>query len=162
MTGFEWVEPSKKSYIIVLFYFRLYAGHMDQEKSYTDRGNPLPPFRGIFIYTYHGLCVAFVEHWLEREIAREVQPVCSHHTTSGRSTTDLRAAAQYGITKEENVSFNEALNTFYLWLYGVGHMVKRNSRQREEKPAVLTSWTWHDEFNLYDFTGICFKGINLR
>ena len=26
--------------------------------------------------------------------------------------------------KEGNVLFNDALNTFYLWLYGVGHMVK--------------------------------------
>ena len=26
--------------------------------------------------------------------------------------------------KEENVLFNDALNTFYLWLYGVRHMVK--------------------------------------
>ena len=25
--------------------------------------------------------------------------------------------------KEENVLFNDALNTFYLWLYGDGHMV---------------------------------------
>ena len=29
--------------------------------------------------------------------------------------------------KEENVLFNDALNTFYLWLYGVGHMVKDHS-----------------------------------
>ena len=26
--------------------------------------------------------------------------------------------------KERNVLFNDALNTFYLWLYGVRHMVK--------------------------------------
>ena len=26
--------------------------------------------------------------------------------------------------KEGNVLFNDALNTFYLWLYGVRHMVK--------------------------------------
>ena len=29
--------------------------------------------------------------------------------------------------KEGNVLFNDALNTFYLWLYGVRHMVKYNS-----------------------------------
>ena len=33
-------------------------------------------------------------------------------------------------TKEGNVLFNDALNTFYLWLYGVRHMVKRE-RERE-------------------------------
>ena len=30
-------------------------------------------------------------------------------------------------SKEGNVLFNEALNTFYLWLYGVIHMVKDRS-----------------------------------
>ena len=29
--------------------------------------------------------------------------------------------------KEGNVLFNDALNTFYLWLYGVKHMVKDHS-----------------------------------
>ena len=29
--------------------------------------------------------------------------------------------------KEGNVLFNDALNTFYLRLYGVGHMVKYHS-----------------------------------
>ena len=30
--------------------------------------------------------------------------------------------------KDGNVLFNDALNTFYLQLYGVGHMVKDHSR----------------------------------
>ena len=50
-----------------------------------------------------------VEHWLEREIIR----------------------------KEGNVLFNDVLNTFYLLLYGVGHMVKDHS-DRERKPATTT------------------------
>ena len=29
--------------------------------------------------------------------------------------------------KEENILFNDALNTVYLWLYGFGHMVKNHS-----------------------------------
>ena len=37
--------------------------------------------------------------------------------------------------KEGNVLFNDTLNTFYLRLYGVGHMVKDQSdRGREENP----------------------------
>ena len=28
------------------------------------------------------------------------------------------------VRKEGNVLFNDTLNTFYLWLYGVGHKVK--------------------------------------
>ena len=34
--------------------------------------------------------------------------------------------------KEGNVLFNDALNTFYLRLYGVGHMVKDTQIAREE------------------------------
>ena len=39
-----------------------------------------------------------------------------------------------GTRKEGNVLFNDALNTFYLQLYGVEHMVKDHSNS-ERKPA---------------------------
>ena len=39
--------------------------------------------------------------------------------------------------KEGNVLYNDALNTFYLRLYGVGHMVKDHSGN-ERKPAAAT------------------------
>ena len=42
--------------------------------------------------------------------------------------------------RKGNVLFNDALNTFYLWLYGVGHMVKDRSdskRGKERKGNVL-------------------------
>ena len=29
--------------------------------------------------------------------------------------------------KEGNVLFNNTINTFYVWLYGIGHMVKDHS-----------------------------------
>ena len=45
--------------------------------------------------------------------------------------------------KEGNVSFNDALNTFYLRLYGVGHMVKDHS-DSEIKPASITWVTLSD------------------
>ena len=48
-----------------------------------------------------------VEHWLEREI------------------------------EERNVLFNKTLNTFYLRLYGIRHMVKDHSYS-ERKPASAT------------------------
>ena len=54
-----------------------------------------------------------VEQWLEREIAQ-----CVHNEGS--------------IKKEGNVLFNDAFNTFYLRLYGVGHMVNDHSDRREE------------------------------
>ena len=37
--------------------------------------------------------------------------------------------------RERNVLFNDALNTFYLLLYGVRHMVKDHS---DRKPAAAT------------------------
>ena len=37
--------------------------------------------------------------------------------------------------KEGNVLFNDALNTLYLWLYGIRHYGKG---QRERKPAAAT------------------------
>ena len=46
-----------------------------------------------------------------------------------------------GKKKEGNVLFNDALNTFYLRLYGVGHMVSDSER---EKPAAATWATISD------------------
>ena len=40
----------------------------------------------------------------------------------------------YNIRKEGNVLFNDALNTFYLWLYGVGHMVEYHSDSERGNP----------------------------
>ena len=44
---------------------------------------------------------------------------------------------------EGNVLFNDALNTFYLRLYGVTHMVKDHS-ESERKPAAATWATLSD------------------
>ena len=38
------------------------------------------------------------------------------------------------IRKEGNVLFNDALNTFYLRLYGITHMVKENSDRERGNP----------------------------
>ena len=46
--------------------------------------------------------------------------------------------------KEGNVLFNDALNTFYLRLYGVGHMVKDHSDSERGKPAAATWATLSD------------------
>ena len=39
---------------------------------------------------------------------------------------------------EGNVVFNNALNIFYLWLYGVKHMVKDHSDSEKGNPAATT------------------------
>ena len=46
---------------------------------------------------------------------------------------------KYIITKEGNALFNNTLNTFYLRLYGIGHIVKDQS-DSERKPAAATKW----------------------
>ena len=55
--------------------------------------------------------------------------------------------------KERNVLFNGALNTFYLWLYGMGHMLKDHSDgERERKAAPATTWaTLSNSIYLYGF-----------
>ena len=45
--------------------------------------------------------------------------------------------------KEEHILFNDALNTFYLRLYGVGHMVKDHSHSERGNPigtVARVSW----------------------
>ena len=49
--------------------------------------------------------------------------------------------------KEGNVLFNAALNTFYLWLYGVEHMVMYHSA-REESRCRHMGYT-QDSFYMY-------------
>ena len=49
--------------------------------------------------------------------------------------------------KEGNVLFNDALNTFYLRLYGVGHMVKDHSdseRGNPLPPHEIAQWVTHE------------------
>ena len=46
--------------------------------------------------------------------------------------------------KEGNVLFNDTLNTFYLQLSGVGHMVKDHSYSERGNPAAATWATLSD------------------
>ena len=53
-----------------------------------------------------------------------------HHTNYHQSTViNMYANVYIGVTiqRERNDLFNDALNTFYLRLYGVRHMVKDHS-----------------------------------
>ena len=40
----------------------------------------------------------------------------------------------HGSVIEGNILFNDTLNTFYLWLYGVRHMVKDQSDSERRNP----------------------------
>ena len=50
------------------------------------------------------------------------------HYDNGRSDVlSIYIHKRETVERERNVLFNDALNTFYLRLYGVGHMVKDHS-----------------------------------
>ena len=68
--------------------------------------------------------------------------LCGKHFEDNNSTQRQKSGYIEG-RKEENVLFNDALNTFYLRLYGVGHMVKYHS-DSERKPAAATWATLSD------------------
>ena len=54
-----------------------------------------------------------------------------------RATTVNLAHWGGGRRKEGNVLFNDALDTFYLRLYGVGHMVKDHSDNERKENALF-------------------------
>ena len=43
-----------------------------------------------------------------------------------------------------NVLFNDTLNTFYLWLFGIRHIVEDHSDSERGKPAAATWATLSD------------------
>ena len=57
--------------------------------------------------------------------------LCMYSPTRHTNNTYIRERVR-------NVLFNDALNTFYLRLYGVKHMVKDHSDSEKRKPAVAT------------------------
>ena len=49
--------------------------------------------------------------------------------------TTNHTISRHSRERERNVLFNDALNTFYLWLYGVRHMVKDHSDSEKGNPV---------------------------
>ena len=69
--------------------------------------------------------------------AFRVSPVDSVYVDAHKPSYGARHAKlslQYATRKEGNVLFNDALNTFYLRLYGVTHMVKDHSDTERGNP----------------------------
>ena len=64
-------------------------------------------------------------------------PTCDHDNVT-LTTRKLRPSPIVAIfgRKEGNVLFNDALNTFYLRLYGVGHMINDHSDSERENPLL--------------------------
>ena len=61
-------------------------------------------------------------------VARAVQTTMAATRVDVQTATNLNPMeSRAEVRKEGTVLFNDALNTFYLLLYGVGHMVKNHS-----------------------------------
>ena len=77
-------------------------------------------------------------HWI-RTVANKLY-LCQASPTGGAERINLFYVVSALVThirvlwrrKEGNVLFNDALNTFYLRLYGIRYMVKDHSDRREE------------------------------
>ena len=66
-----------------------------------------------------------VVHQLKREVAQRVHHEGSIHGASERGVRGARRILMKGLTDGGgNVLFNDALNTFYLRLYGVGVLME--------------------------------------
>ena len=85
--------------------------------------------------------VNFQRHWsLEVNSCLQWPPEALSVKRSTHGTNwlifQLRSTTAYGklCRKEGNVLFNDALNTFYLRLYGVRHMVKDHSDSERGNP----------------------------
>ena len=99
--------------------------------------------------------------WSDRTTQRARAPLTLHAAAAHPQRPGVRLHARVAVQlvarqvpattngfreRERNVSFNDALNTFYLRLYGVRHMVKDHSdseREREREMFYLTTHSTH-------------------
>ena len=79
---------------------------MVKDHSDSERGNPVSPHGLLFPISSKGSFICIIPH--TRAVLR--------------------------LPRERNVLFNDALNTFYLRLYGVRHMVKDHSDSEKGNP----------------------------
>ena len=109
-----------------MFYLTMHSTHFSY--SYMERNvlfnNALNTFY-LCLYRDRERNVLFnghTQHILSTVIWREMFILTTHSTHF-----------IYGyMERERNVLFNDTLNTFYLWLYGVRHMIKDHSERERE------------------------------
>ena len=82
-----------------------------------------------FIYGYMASDI-----WLRTILIVREETRCRHMGYSFRLTARVLLYAQSHRQRERNVLFNDTLNTFYLRLYGVRHMVKDHSDSEKGNP----------------------------
>ena len=113
------------------FYLRLYGvGHMVEDHSDSERGNPLPPHGLLFQINSKVFLYASSQRHLNNNGGQ-----CS--CCQLESLITLRDDSVPERRKEGNVLFNNALNIFYLRFYGVGYIGKNHW---EVKPAAAAAW----------------------
>ena len=149
------------------------VGHMVKHHSDSERGNLLPPHGLLFAISSNGCFICtipqtiFVATTIWASLSDYQQELFLHapsdntyiscgvlakRTVNGSTSRDRpNDLLHHGPTsyyapleKEGNILFNNASNTFYLWLYDVGHMVNDHS-DRERKPATATWATLPDK-----------------
>ena len=76
---------------------------------------------------------------LGSQLGTSFQPELDFNVSMDRCMTNSNMEGR----KEGNVLFNDTLNTFYLWLYSVKHMVKDHS-DSVRKPTAATWATLSD------------------
>ena len=64
-------------------------------------------------------------------------PTYSMHFIYSHMVLDIWERTTQIVRKEGNVLFNDTLNTFYLRLYGIRHMVKDYSDSQEERKYFI-------------------------
>ena len=68
----------------------------------------------------------------KKNLKAEVKPLIGYFAGILLTTVTPPIPHTHILRKEGNVLFNYALNTFHLWLYGVGHMAKDHSDSERE------------------------------
>ena len=130
-----------------------YMASKVKDSSDSERGNPLPALRVDMDYSFRLaardlLHAPFHRHqsrssdwndkYLHRSIMKDRSDDPSQHERMLyiQTTAIIHILCMYVRTRERdrNVLFNDALNTFYLRLYGVRHMVKDHSDSEKGNP----------------------------
>ena len=125
----------KPNYLKWIF-LRLYASDIWSRHSDSKRGNMLPPHgllfpissKGSFIciipQTYHSLC--YTSRGALAGLIFEIKQNYLKWISTIEYVSDIHIWSLV-LEKEGNVLFNAALNTFYVWLCCIGHMVEDHS-----------------------------------
>ena len=75
-----------------------------------------------------------------------------HESELGILKSSLAIYNEYQIKKEGYVLFNDAFNTFYLQLCGIGHMIKVHSdSKRKEGRNKMFYFTTHSTHFIYGY-----------